>query len=448
MRNDAARRGRLGRIGWLPTALVSVALLAACGGGSSGTAASTPAGSGSAQPSASPAGAKKITFWLSASDAQAAGYKTLAKDFEAKTGTAVEIVNVPYDGFQDKLKQAAQANALPDVGSVPALDPLWIEKLQDLKSISGNADYKIIKSVVSTASDGKVLTIPSDVTAAGMYLNKSLFDKAGVAYPTDPNKAWTWDEFLAATAKVKAATGAKYQMVYDHSAARIRSFIYTNGGKGWQLGADGKFATDPGTVAALTKFAALNDDKVMPKSVWTSNGDPSALFKSGQVVAYYSGVWQVADFAQSITAFKWVSAPTPAQPVHATDINLGGNVVAFNNDGTASSAKAFVDFLFQPANYSKVASENGYLPVETGLTLTYQFKQQEALDAFALYNKEIELADPVSASGNANFTKLLLAGKNVENDPTKDEMTKLINGEQNAQKTADNIIAGLNQQIG
>ena len=69
----------------------------------------------------------------------------------------------------------------------------------------------------------------------------------------------------------------------------------------------------------------------MPKSVWTSGADPNALFKSGQVVAYYSGVWQVADFADSITNFEWVSAPTPAQPVHATDINLGGKVVAFNN---------------------------------------------------------------------------------------------------------------------
>src|SRR3954451_3603751 len=64
--------------------------------------------------------AKKITFWYSTS-AQDKGYTELAKDFQAKTGISVEIVNIPNDGFQDKLKQAPQANSLPGTGSVPSL---------------------------------------------------------------------------------------------------------------------------------------------------------------------------------------------------------------------------------------------------------------------------------------------------------------------------------------
>jgi alpha-1,4-digalacturonate transport system substrate-binding protein len=159
-------------------------------------------------------------------------------------------------------------------------------------------------------------------------------------------------------------------------------------------------------------------------------------------------VWQVADFADSITSFKWASAPTPAQPVHATDLNLGGQVVAFNNDGKASAAKKFVDFLFQPANYTKVAQTNGYLPVESGLTLKYPFKQEAALDAFALYNKEIELADPISASATQANQKLVVDGKSIVDDPTKVEMAKLINGQQDVNKTVANIVSGLNKQLG
>jgi alpha-1,4-digalacturonate transport system substrate-binding protein len=184
----------------------------------------------------------------------------------------------------------------------------------------------------------------------------------------------------------------------------------------------------------------------MPKSVWTSGADPNALFKSGQVVAYYSGVWQVADFADGITNFDWASVPTPAQPVHATDINLGGKVVAFNNGDKAAAAKKWVDFIFQRDNYTKLAQTNGYLPIEKGLTLTYPFKKQAALDAFALYGKEMELA-PISASGQAAGTKLLLDGKSISEDPTKAEMAKFINGQQDVQKTVDNIVSGLNQQI-
>lgn len=432
-----ATRARLGRARWLSVALVSALALAACGSGSSG---------GSTGASGA---ARSITFWLSASDAQAAGYYTLAKNFEAETGTKVEVVNIPYDGFQDKLRQAAQANSLPDTGSVPALDPLWTNKLQDLASIATNKSYNILPSVYVQTDDGKVLTIPSDVTAAGLFVNKSLFDKAGVDYPTDPEKTWTWDEFLAAATTVREKTGAKYDLVYDHSAARIKAFYYTHGGKGFQLGADGNYQPpDAATVTALTKFASLNDDKVMPKSVWTSDADPNALFKSGQVVAYVSGVWQVADFAESITKFEWASAAFPAQPVHATDLNTGGNVVAFDNGDKAAAAKQFVEYIFKPANYAKLAAENGYLPVQTGLTLKYPFPQQAALDAFALYNAEIAKADPISSSGNKTTIKLILQGKAVQEDPTKDEMTKLINGEQDAQKTVDNILGAFNQQIG
>lgn len=421
---------RKGCLRWLAVGAVTALALSACGSGSD-------SGSGDA---------KSITFWFSTS-AQDQGYTDLAKEFEAKEGIKVEIVNIPNDGYQDKLKQAAQANSLPDVASVPSLDTLWVNQLQDLSGIANNPTNNINKDLV-TAQDSKVLAIPSDVTAAGLFINKSLFDKAGVKYPTDPAQTWTWDEFLAAASKVRTATKAKYDLVYDRSPARIRPWIYNHGGKGFQLGPDGKFAApDATTVQALTDFAKLNDDVIMPKSVWGAGADPNALFKSGQVVAYFSGVWQVADFADGITNFEWASAPTPAQPVHATDINLGGKVVAFNKENSAAAAMKWVEFIFQRDNYTKLAQTNGYLPIEQGLTLNYPFKSKAALDAFALYNKEIAAADPISASGQANQTKLLLAGKSVDDALIKDEMGKLVNGQQDAQKTVDNIVAGLNQQI-
>ncbi|MFG6201554.1 extracellular solute-binding protein [Nonomuraea sp. JJY05] len=434
MTTSVTTRNRLTRWRRLPVAVAVALALTACGSSSGGDS-----GGGS--------GAKSITFWLSASAAQAQGYLDLAKEFEAKEGVKVEIVNVPYDGYQDKLRQAAQANSLPDAASVPSLDTIWINQLQDLGATANAPANKINKDLL-TVQDGKVLCIPSDLTAAGLFVNKSLFDKAKVKVPADPNTAWTWDEFLAAATKVRTATGAKYDLVYDQSPARIRAFIYGHGGKGFQLGADNKYVTpDAATVQALSKFASLNDDKVMPKSVWGAGADPNALFKSGQVVAYFSGVWQVADFSESITSFDWASAPTPG-PGHVTDINLGGKVVAFNNGDKADPAKKWVDYIFQPANYTKLAQVNGYLPVESGLTLNYPFKNKAALDAFQLYIKEIELADPISSYGFQSGTKLLLAGKSIQEDPTKVEMAKLINGQQDVKKTVDNIVSGLNQQIG
>ncbi|WP_432542280.1 extracellular solute-binding protein [Kineococcus sp. SYSU DK002] len=427
--NTTSRRSVL--LGSLAAA-ATAGTLSACGGDSA-------TGGGNAD---------AITFWLSASEAQAKGYYDLADAFEAAEGITVEIVNVPYEGYQTKLRQAAQADSLPDVASAPSLDPIWTNKLQDLKAVATSTTNKIDSKLYQETDDGKILTIPSDITAAGLFVNASLFQQAGVAYPTDPASTWTWDEFLAAAAQVRTATGAKYDLVYDASPARIRAFVYEHGAKGFQLNSEGtEYSVDDATVEALQKFVDLNDDVVMPKSVWTSGADPNALFKSGQVVAYFSGVWQVADFADSITQFQWAAVPTPAQPTHATDINSGGKIVAFDNGDTKDAAMKFVEFLFEPANYARVAATNGWLPVENELDITYPGTNQAALDGYALYQQEIALADPISTSGSDAGEKLTLAGKAITTDPTKDEMGKAINGQQTVQQTVDNIVELLNQQI-
>ena len=82
---------------WLSVGVIAALTVSACGsGGSDGTS-----------------GAKSITFWYSTS-AQDQGYVELAKEFQAKEGISVEIVNVPYDGYQDKLRQAAQGTPVEE----------------------------------------------------------------------------------------------------------------------------------------------------------------------------------------------------------------------------------------------------------------------------------------------------------------------------------------------
>ena len=67
----------------------------------------------------------------------------------------------------------------------------------------------IMDNLVTENEEGEVPTFLTDLTAVGLYVNKSLFDEAGVAYPTTADQIWTWDEFIAAVKEVKAATGAR-----------------------------------------------------------------------------------------------------------------------------------------------------------------------------------------------------------------------------------------------
>jgi alpha-1,4-digalacturonate transport system substrate-binding protein len=294
-----------------------------------------------------------------------------------------------------------------------------------------------------------VLAIPSDVTASGLFINETLFKKAGVDVPTSPSKTWTWTEFIAAADKVREKTGAKYSLTFDQSPSRLRAMVYEMGGKYVHADSAGKFSVDAATKKAVNYFVGLNDDKTMPKSVWTSGADPSAMFQSGDVVAYWSGVWQVPAFADSIKKFDWASVPTPAQPVQASDVNSGGLTVGFNNNGDAATAATkFLSWLYEPAHYQALCEASGFLPVESGLNPKYPFKSEAAQAAFKLYNESIPLYAPISGYFNSAQTNWVLKGKSLTEDPTKTELGKAINGQQSADKALQNIVDGYNQQVG
>ncbi|CAM5371838.1 extracellular solute-binding protein [Streptomyces sp. HUAS 31] len=433
------RSRRLGRGGIrrvIPLAAVATAgalLLSACGGSGSGSGGNS----------------KSLTFWISTVPGQDAGWKKMVAQYKKEAGVDVKLVNIPYDGYTTKLHNAAQANSLPDVAAVPALDPIWSNKLIDLSSIANNKSNKINANFLAKDSSGKVLSIPSDVTASGLFINETLFKKAGVAFPTSPSKTWTWKDFIAAANKVREKTGAKYSLTFDQSPSRLRAMVYEMGGKYVHADDSGKFSVDAATKKAVKYFVGLNDDKTMPKSVWTSGADPSAMFQSGDVVAYWSGVWQVPAFAESIKKFDWASVPTPAEPVQASDVNSGGMTVGFNNNADAAAAATkFLSWLYEPAHYQALCEASGFLPVESGLNPKYPFTSEAAQAAFKLYNESIPLYAPISGYFNSAQTNWVLKGKSLTEDPTKTELGKAINGQQSADKALENIVAGYNQQVG
>ena len=258
------RSRRLGRGGirrLVPLAAVATAgalLLSACGGSDSGSGGTS----------------KSLTFWISTVPGQDAGWKKMVAQYKKETGVKVKLVNIPYDGYDAKLRNSAQANSLPDVASVPKVDPIWANKLIDLKSVANKKSNKINGNFVAKDSSGKVLAIPSDITASGMFINKSLFEKAGVDYPTSPDKTWTWTEFIKAADEVREKTNAKYSLTFDPSPSRLRAMVYEMGGKYVQADDSGKFSVDAATKKAVNTFVGWNDDKTMPKSVWTSERRP------------------------------------------------------------------------------------------------------------------------------------------------------------------------------
>ncbi len=379
-------------------------------------------GSGSGSGQATGAGVGTLKFFQSGDVNQGGGYAAMAARYKEQTGVTVELVEIPNADMSTKLKNAAQANDFPALARVGAVDPLWKDATVDLKDVAAAA--KVRSDLAAKDSSGRYYSIPSDVTAVGLYLNKTLWAKAGVAYPTSEAGIWSWDEFVAAAKRVQAATGAKYGMVMDKSSHRLNSFLYEFGSTQWQPDSSGTWTTNAATTTALEYFKGLNDDTFMPTAVWLAKDDPNALFKSGQVASYYSGSWQIADFAKNIKDFEWVSVYAPKQPVRAVNYGNAAAMVVFDGP-QAEAAKAFLAWLYQAENYTQLMQHSGMLPAVEGVTPTYASNA----DAFELYNAEIAASDPIVAKIKALGLANEVAGKATEGDPVRDNTVKYLSGE-------------------
>ncbi|NMN02656.1 ABC transporter substrate-binding protein [Bifidobacterium panos] len=370
--------------------------------------------------------AKEIT--LTFADDQNGAYKTLAEQYEKEKGVKVNVMEVPYSDLSTKLSNAVKANDLPDIARVPQIDPVWSDQLEDLSDLA--TKYEVMDSLIVKNDSGQVLTIPSDLTAVGLFINTTLFDKAGVSYPS-ADGSWTWDEFIDSLKKVQEATGAKYGMVMDASTHRERSFLYQFGSKGVQQQSDGSWALDDKAKTALEYLKNINDDSIMPKSVWLSSEDPSSLFKSGQVAAYYSGNWQVADFVTSISSFDWKTVVMPSQPTRAT--NVGTNyMVAYSEAG-----KQFLDWFYSKDVYSKFCQQGNYLSALDSVTPTFEQRNED----MQLFQEEIAKSDQdVLAHQITVQLQLALKGSVLpSDDPMKEETIKYLSGEEDVDTAIKNM---------
>lgn len=379
----------------------------------------------------SSSGSKSLQLILSGDTNQGGAFAAAAKKYKEATGVTIEVVDVPTADIMTKLKNSATANSLPALARVTGLDPLWVNQLQDLGSIA--TSKKISPQFIQKSPDGTVPAIPSDLTAVGLFVNKTLFDKAGVAIPSSIDSAWTWDSLIKDLTTVVDKGGAKYGMVMDRSGHRLRAMMYEFGSTGFPRN-NGKYEADDAAVATLEYFKSLNNDKIMPKSVWLSGDDANALFKSGQVAAYYSGSWQIADFNKNIKDFQWLAVPTPKQPVNATNLG-GGFMVAFKDTGQDEEAKKFIEWFYDDANYTDFSKLGGYLPVKD-LTIQYPFQQP----AFELYQKEIAANQAKGDNAVQRIVSDAYAAAPFSGDPLKDETVKMLSGSQDAKTTVQNIV--------
>jgi raffinose/stachyose/melibiose transport system substrate-binding protein len=310
-------------------------------------------------------------------------WKKIASDFEAQNkGVKVDVQYLENEAFKAKLPTLLQSEERPSIiyswgGGVMRAQA----KAGFLSDISADvAPWTGTLSAVAVKAfqvDGKTVGIPFDTGEVGFFYNKKLFDKAGVK--ADDIK--TWDDFLSAVKKIKAAgitpivvgAGEKWPIHFYYSYLVMRI-------GGASALADAAAGKDGGFKAAtfveagkrLRELAAL--EPFQAGYIGTSHTQAEGMFGDGKGAMQLMGEWALDSQAtnaadgkgQPIDNIGLLSFPlVPGGKGVATDV-LGGINGWLVTKGAPKEAAEFLKFFSQDKYQREAAAKGYYIPVVNG----------------------------------------------------------------------------------
>ena len=358
--------------------------------------------------------------------------KTIVEKFNEEhkdQGVTAFVNEIAYADMETQIKNRAKAGNLPAICKMSNFDR-YIDYVLPLDDTSLDPDNFNRSGV----RNGKLYGTDVNDTAVGMVINKTAFDAAGVSYPTTSEERWTWDEFSAAVKEV-AEKNEKITtpFVIDHSQQRSGTVLYQFGMKYFDPDDSTKVTfrsedTKKGVEFFLDMF---KEGGISKASIGTGAENAQDVFKTGTVAAHMAGNWVISDYTQNIKDFEWTPVLMPYEKEKATC--LGGNwLYAFDGSGMEDQAKKFLEWFYQPENYSLYCQTGNYLPGTKDVEVDYE------IEGINIFNMEI--AESINQPQyDQSITEQEHSGENTGN-ALRDALDRAIAGELDADGVMDYVV--------
>ena len=194
-------------------------------------------------------------------------------------GQKIDIIQVATEGQRLFASKGVLEDLDPFIKQDQAVvDDYWADINPKLKQF--NEEF-------ASGPNGETLFIPGGFNTMGMYLNKKVFDAAGVEIPADGN--WTWDEYFAAGKQIKEKTGAYIQAAGSGYFIDAMPWLTTNGAS--TFNADW---TEPTFDTAAAVESAEFARKLVAEGLSPEPGgqfDVEAAYKQGKLASLTGGRW-------------------------------------------------------------------------------------------------------------------------------------------------------------
>lgn len=212
--------------------------------------------------------------------------------------------------------------------------------------------------------------IPRDFDTIGLFYNKDIFDKAGVAYPDD---TWTWDTFRSVSEQLNdsgnGVWGAGLQTSWQEN---YYNFIYQNGGTLLNEDMTQSTVNSPEASEAFVYLTGFFTDDLTPSiAVQQSNPVADTLFPAGGVALLPGGSFRAGTYGAADANID--VAPLPQGKERATMTHGLSNVIWAGADNPGASIE-LVKWLASEEAETILGNSGATIPAYAGL-------QQPWLDA-------------------------------------------------------------------
>lgn len=345
----------------------------------------------------------RITWYDDGNEGQV--LRDLLDRFEAENPDIIVTVDtVPYSsGILQSLPLQLASGDGPDIARVTdigGLSQYYLDMSEYVDTAYWEENFGPFLDWMRPDGSTAVPGFMTQLTVTGPFVNKTLFDQAGIALPDGDT---TWEEWADLTRQVAEATGTPYAMAMDRTGHRLAGPAISQGAR--FFADDGSIVIDDEGMRSMAQLMIdWHADGTMNPDVWIGSGGGYAagneFFVNGQLVLYMSGSWQVGQFEQLIgDAFDWVVVPNPCGPAACTGMPGGAAIVGIADTDHPAEVARLMEWLASEEVLAEFYARTLFIPGHLGLAasgIDFQTESALAADALSVFSSEVPLLAPLA----------------------------------------------------
>jgi alpha-1,4-digalacturonate transport system substrate-binding protein len=376
--------------------------------------------------------------------------RDLLDRFEAENPDIKVVMDtIAYDAILENLPIQLAAGEGPDMARVTDLGGLSKYYL-DLKPYLSDPAYweenfgSTLPWLRQTGDTEGIHGFQTQLTITGPFINRTLFEQAGVDVPSDASDQVTWEEWAAAASEVAEALEIDFPMAMDRSGHRLAGPAISQGAQYFDESGYPMVEGDEGFRDMAELFVGWHEDGTMPMEIWagtTGYAGANEEFGNAQVVLYMSGSWQVGQFTDQIgDAFDWEAVPNPCGPGACTAMPGGAALVAIKDTQYPEQVARVMEYLASEEVLGEFSARTLFIPAHLGLAETgvdFDTDLPQAKKSLDVFVGQVPLLSPIAIDLQAYpYNRIMF-------NATRDRITQVLVGEM----TLDEAIAKAQEDI-